>query len=828
MIFRTLFLFSSALALCCAALVAFGEPALAPGMPADLGGKVVQDYIALPAHVQNLRILEDGTWVVATHRDPKQRRGIVNAKPESGPKLRWIASDELVKATGVEAAPVHIDASGAGWFRTLDPVERHAWIVSDGTNIHQVLATTKAGATSVTNLPLGALPESPRARFRGVPWETRNGDLWFLSTTGVHRWRHGTTSAESAAKRLDHYPVHLGENLPEQGEEVWPKTSLWSARHAIREGLGGQVLIARGSRDTTYDGSLENLLEGEDPPQRPVWLHAPGWNGLARSALPMPSTNHQIFPDPNGFWILSRPERTQLETWAPDAQEIPPELTALILKLGAPSFRERESASRQIHREFGTAKGHLRAFQEVAGDPEVRQRLSDLIHGFDSENDIENVLKDEDSDLRSFPLVHRLAVPRSLDRSRTYLALNWKAPAEDDPRPGRWAVFAFGLDGSVEEIAADLPGHWAPSPALDCEQVSAFDLARIDERTVAWRDALGGLCIIRDGKRVRLTPPPGGPARFPLPQCRILSSWSGGLIVRLHRQVLVITAETIRNAPVDDIPPPSKLSKELRAHTARFVQEYKDYYNSDLEAEDLLKLVDRVLAEAPSYPRGLYAQGEFRYSVSGEDGSRIALRASSQALGLARHTGDRILERSSIWAELDFHLEAVRDMNQAIEVEQRFPRGSLSSQLLVRGNHFLEAQRWEASLRDFRRTIALNPDNQVARNNIAWVLAGAADPAFRDGKEAVRLATIVCEAEDYEASYSVDTLAAAYAEIGDFEKAIEMQEKAIDLIDQNDEKQRWAEFQAHLKLFKMKKPVRLPEPSIDVEPEEDAEDERGL
>jgi len=796
MIFRTLLLFCCAF--CGCVLAAFGQQALAPGWPANLEGNVAQDYIVLPAHVQNLRVLDDGTWVVATHRDPKQRRGQVAAKPETGSNLRWIPGDELAQAAGVEAAPVHIDASGTGWYRNLDPVERHVWIVSDGTNIHQVLATNTTAATRAANKTAkavpGALPEPARARFRGVPWETRNGDLWFLSTSGVHRWRHGASGTEDAAARLDHYPAQIGSNVPGPSEEDRFKTSPWSARNAIREGLGGQVLVSRGSRDNSYDVSLENLLEGDEPPQRPVWLHAPGWNGLARSTLPLPATNHQLFPEPNGRWVLSRPGRPQLESWSPDTDPMPPKLATLVRQLGAPAFREREFASRQIRREFGSSKGHLRSLLAIAGDPEVRHRLSDLISG--GANDDTQNPDAEDSDLRRFPLAHRVVVPRSLDRDRTYLSLKWKVAAEDDPRPGRWALFAFGLDGSVDEIAADLPGHWAPAAALDCEQVSAFDLARVDERTVAWRDALGGLCILRDGKRVRLAPPPGGPTRFPLPECRILSVWPGGLVVRLHRQVLVITTETIRNAPVDDIPPPVTLSKDLRAHTARFVREYKDYYNSDLEAEDLLALADRVLAKAPNYPRGLYARGELRHDLAGEGGSRIALRASSHAIGLARNSGDRVLERAGIWAELDFHTEAVRDMNQAIEVEQRFSRGTLSSQLLVRGNHFLEAQRWEACLRDFRRTIVLNPDNQVARNNIAWVLAGAADPAFRDGKEAVRLATIVCEAEDYEAP--------------------------------DDEKQRWAEFQAHLKLFKMKKPVRLPEPSIDVEPAEDVEDERGL
>ena len=824
----------------------FGQAPRPAGLPTGLEGKVVNDYLVLPAHVQHVRVLSNETWAVATKADPENRRGRVEAKSDDGPAIRWIPADELAAATGVEPVAVLIDQSGAGWFRTIDTADRHAWIVSDGSAVHQVLADPSPSSNPTSN-PNENPAESAAAiarrhalaggppRFRGVPWETRNGDLWMLSSTGIHRWQGAQTNTNApSAKRLDHYPLRLGTNEPAPGTgddaaALMAEESYWSAKYAIREGVGGQVLISRGCRDGSYDPS-DDISEQTTAkqPRSPVWLYTPGWNGLARSSMPGMATDEQIFPEPGGFWLRSGPDSAQLQMWRENTVRPPPELARLVTELGARTYREREQASQKLHAEFGTWKEQLQAIHDAATDPEVRQRLAAIIAGLTT-GGASGSADDEDSNLRQFPPSRRVVVPRSLDPEHTYLALQTRPPAADDPRPGRWALFAFGLDGSVEQIAADLPGHWAPSPALDSEQVSAFDLARVDQRTFAWRDGLGGLCILRDGKRVRLAPPPGGPARFPLPQCRILSVWPGGLIVRLHRQVLVISAETIRTAPVDDIPPPVELSKELRAHTARFVREYKDYYNSDLDAEDLLKLADRVLAQAPTYPRGLYAQGEFRSSIAGEGGSRIALRAASQAMGLARDSGgDRVLERASIWGDLGFRIEAVRDMNHIIEVEDRYHGETLASQFLVRGNHFLEAQQWQACLRDFRRSIAINPDNQVSRNNIAWVLAGAADERFRDGKEAVRLATIVCEAEDYEASYSVDTLAAAYAELGDFEKAIEMQEKAIGLIDPEEDKERWGEFQAHLKLFKMKKPVRLPEPSTPVEPEQDAEDQRGL
>ena len=55
----------------------------------------------------------------------------------------------------------------------------------------------------------------------------------------------------------------------------------------------------------------------------------------------------------------------------------------------------------------------------------------------------------------------------------------------------------------------------------------------------------------------------------------------------------------------------------------------------------------------------------------------------------------------------------------------------------------------------------------------------------------------------------LDTLAAAYAESGDFDSAAKWQAKAIEL--ESDEKEK-ADFQARLQLYKDKKPFRETNP----------------
>jgi protein O-mannosyl-transferase len=101
-----------------------------------------------------------------------------------------------------------------------------------------------------------------------------------------------------------------------------------------------------------------------------------------------------------------------------------------------------------------------------------------------------------------------------------------------------------------------------------------------------------------------------------------------------------------------------------------------------------------------------------------------------------------------------------------------------------------------------------NPKSLEGLNNLAWLLATCPDPGVRDGNEAVRLAQKACELTRREQTIYVGTLAAAYAEVGDFDQAIATAQSACALADKNGETNLLARNQQLLEQYRRHQPVR--------------------
>lgn len=126
------------------------------------------------------------------------------------------------------------------------------------------------------------------------------------------------------------------------------------------------------------------------------------------------------------------------------------------------------------------------------------------------------------------------------------------------------------------------------------------------------------------------------------------------------------------------------------------------------------------------------------------------------------------------WVRVGYWRDAVRLFEHALSVTENnaLAQGALGEALYFRGEV-------DQALGHFQEAIRLDPANGLA--GLAWVMATTSNPQYRDGAKAVRLAKLANQITSYKQPEILDTLAAAYAEAGNFSEAIITAEWAVEL-----------------------------------------------
>jgi tetratricopeptide (TPR) repeat protein len=108
----------------------------------------------------------------------------------------------------------------------------------------------------------------------------------------------------------------------------------------------------------------------------------------------------------------------------------------------------------------------------------------------------------------------------------------------------------------------------------------------------------------------------------------------------------------------------------------------------------------------------------------------------------------------------------------------------------------------------FRKAIELAPAWIPPLHRLAHVLATHPDPSIRNGQEAVALANRACESTRYGDPNVLETAAAAYAEIGDFDRAIEFIARARPLAGAAGDQSLLQRLAEEGELYKLRRPLR--------------------
>jgi tetratricopeptide (TPR) repeat protein len=154
-----------------------------------------------------------------------------------------------------------------------------------------------------------------------------------------------------------------------------------------------------------------------------------------------------------------------------------------------------------------------------------------------------------------------------------------------------------------------------------------------------------------------------------------------------------------------------------------------------------------------------------------------ALEECDQAMQLLpeghRAQADAHACRAGALAALDDHAGAVAAYSEAL---RRVPDNAVY--YLNRGVSNFRQGNYDFAVEDYGMALKLAPRSPMALNNLAWLWATCPDPNFRDGSRALEYARRACTLGGKEMPILLSTLAAAYAEVGDYGKAIACLEKA--------------------------------------------------
>jgi Tfp pilus assembly protein PilF len=175
-----------------------------------------------------------------------------------------------------------------------------------------------------------------------------------------------------------------------------------------------------------------------------------------------------------------------------------------------------------------------------------------------------------------------------------------------------------------------------------------------------------------------------------------------------------------------------------------------------IDPKDILAYLDRGIAQQ--------AKREFDKAIADYD----------EAIRLGMKTASVYNNRGHLWELKHDHEKAIADYSEAIRLSPRYTLAHFN-----RGNAWQSLANHEKAITDYSEAIRLDPTSPWGHAGLAWILATCPDPKYRDGKKAIEQATQACELGGSKDPYLAEVRAAAHAEAGDFEQAVEWQTKAV-------------------------------------------------
>jgi serine/threonine-protein kinase len=178
----------------------------------------------------------------------------------------------------------------------------------------------------------------------------------------------------------------------------------------------------------------------------------------------------------------------------------------------------------------------------------------------------------------------------------------------------------------------------------------------------------------------------------------------------------------------------------------------------------------------------------------------LAIADFTEAIRLAPESPEPYMHRALACTHLGQYDQAIRDYTEQVQLNPQSPLAyNFRARLFYRQGNFAEA------LVDHRKAAELDPANPNTHFQLAWIWATCSDPKCRNGTRAVEAATKACELTEWKKAHCLDALAAALAETGRFDEAVQRQQQAVALASEAER----PIIMARMKAYQQRRPWRI-------------------